>query len=147
MNPPPALFSYQGINLPFVCFPNPYQYLQILLHQHGCHPKIACFSDGYAIVENNSVIFYTNLKQGCTQEKLHRNPQKRLAVGVAGRCEPQGGALATPLLSPACHPIVRLEPDLCNTNRRLLLFLSAVIVKLSSVKGVYRLLYRQNFVY
>ena len=59
----------------------------------------------------------------------------------------KGGALATPLLSPACHPISILEPGLCNTNMRLLLFLSAVIVKLTSVKGVYRLLYRLNIVH
>ena len=80
---------YQGINLPFVYLPNLLLSLQKSLHQLRCHLKNARFADNQAIFENNSVFSDTKCKQGVNLRKLHRRAEKRLAVGVAGRCEPQ----------------------------------------------------------
>ena len=52
-------------------------------------PKNARFADNQAISENNSVFSDAKRKQGVNLRKLHRRAEKWLAVGVAGRCEPQ----------------------------------------------------------
>ncbi len=41
-------------------------------------------------------------KQGATFQNRRSNPRNPCAVGVAGRCELERGATATPFLSPAC---------------------------------------------
>ena len=114
------------------------------LHQHGYQPKNACFFDGHANFRNNSVIYYTKPKTGVNLRILHSIAQKRLAVGVAGRCEPHRRCRTASVLSPVYHPILVPAFGLCNTNRHLLLFVSAVIVDLPSVESIHRLLNRQN---